>query len=76
MDGFYFVERDSAEWIRMWGYLQSVYGDCACYDESTGEVWQYMGTELKSGEWAHCFRHRCLPPIGERKYYRVPVSMI
>ncbi len=51
------VERDSAEWARMWAALAAIFGDAACLDADSGEAWQYMGTV--DGE--HEFRHRALP---------------
>lgn len=72
----YFVEQNSPEWNRMWEVIKSKFGDYACEENETGEVWQYMGTENKSNEWQHCFRHRCLPAVGHRIYFRIPASRI
>jgi hypothetical protein len=33
-------------------------------ERSTGEVWQYMGTDARG----HCFRHRCHPRTMKREY--------
>jgi hypothetical protein len=70
---FHFIERDSAEWTRMWAVLASYQfgrwrGDMACRNEDSGEVWQYMGTI----DGMHEFRHRDHPVTGCREYVNVP----
>lgn len=57
-----FVERDSPEWTRMWRYIADTFGDAACLDDGTNEVWQHMGT-VRS---VHRFRHRSLPIAAAR----------
>jgi hypothetical protein len=48
------VERDSAEWARMWAVMRERYGSL--------DGWQYMGTVDAGGERArHEFRIRSLP---------------
>ena len=58
------LEADSVELHHAWQQLPD--GPVA-EDPSTGETWQYLGTE--DGE--HCFRHRNFEGQG-RKYIRIP----
>lgn len=63
----YFVRRDSPEWVRMWRVLgmlvpnRDMPDPTACYDEQSGEEWQYMGTETGPGGWARVVHY----PAGE-----------
>jgi hypothetical protein len=59
------------EYERMWVELAALNengGDRLCECPDSGEVWQYMGTELKSDGWNHCFRHRYHPGTQQREY--------
>jgi len=59
------------EYERMWVELAALNengGDRLCECPESGEVWQYMGTELKSDGWKHCFRHRHHPGTQQREY--------
>jgi hypothetical protein len=69
------VARDDPEWDVMWKMVKLYHGgyDCRCPD--SGEVWQYMGSNLTpSGQWAHGFRHRNLPATQSREYWSCPAS--
>lgn len=53
---------DRAEWGYLWGQVAAVYNNPTCYNERSGEAWQYMGTwRGEDGIWRHQLRHRDLP---------------
>jgi hypothetical protein len=56
------------EYERMWAELAALEGDRLCECPESGEVWQYMGTQLESDGWKHCFRHRHHPGTQQREY--------
>ena len=59
-----------AGWARMWAVIAAKYGDAACHNEATNEVWQYLGTY----NGVHQFRHRSLPACdGQRVYFNIEV---
>ena len=64
---------DAPGWERAWDLLAGSYGDWACEDPVTGEVWQYMGTVIEGEGGRHEFRHRSLGPKGERIYFKCAV---
>jgi len=71
-DNFLFLDKDNPELARAWRLLP----DGNPVAENSGEVWQYMGTELNGNGgqgWYHCFRHRCYRDEG-RVYRFFPVS--
>jgi hypothetical protein len=55
----------------MWGVVAAMYGDAECRHE--GQAWQYMLSFSDDGgaTWTHQFRHRSLPPTGERAHFEV-----
>lgn len=58
------MERDSPEWVRVWGLLaRHTLGQGDTYCQDTGERWQYMGT----WDGWHEFRHRHHPKTGRRE---------
>jgi len=62
-----FLGREDPELIRAW----ATFADPV--QEHNGEAWQYMGSMTdETGTWLHTFRHRCLPPSGERANIGVP----
>jgi hypothetical protein len=67
------VPLQGREWRFAWRRLIERTGDadCEALDEESGEVWQYMGTELHGDRWLHTFRHRHHPVRKERCYVRV-----
>jgi len=68
------LDRNSRGWERVWQAIATKYGDTVCLNE--GEAWQYMGSASSDNgaTWEHQFRHRALPPNGERAYENVPAS--
>lgn len=69
MSSFKLLRPSRPLWNQVWGMLANKYGDTACKDASTGEVWQYMGSVLKGTTIEHQFRHRNLK--GKRVGYGV-----
>lgn len=67
-----FLTRTSRGWERAWRLIAAKYGDRECHVD--GEVWQYMGSDSddNGATWSHKFRHRALPPSGERVYEKIP----
>jgi hypothetical protein len=66
---------DPDEWKAAWEKLLDRYGSYDCCDPQTHEMWQYMGSVAgASGAWQHTFRHRSLPPKGDRTYWDCPAS--
>lgn len=64
-----FLKRGSRTWDQAWSQLKTKYGDTVCYNEQSGESWQYMSTVVKdSGIVEHQFRHRDLPGKAEVGY--------
>lgn len=61
-------------WERAWNVVKAAYGDTACRHD--GEAWQYMGSYMLGDEnnAVHEFRHRALPPHGERTTHHVPAQ--
>ncbi len=59
-------------WSRAWGEIARLFGDASCAHE--GETWQYMGSFETAVGVVHEFRHRALPPRGERHIARVPAD--
>jgi hypothetical protein len=59
------------EYERVWSELAALAengGDRLCQCLESGETWQYMGTQLESDGWKHCFRHRHHPGTQQREY--------
>jgi hypothetical protein len=56
------------EYERMWAELAALEGDRFCKCPKSGEVWQYMGTQLEFDGWKHCFRHRHHPGTQQCEY--------
>lgn len=61
----------SEEWERMWAELAALSlngGDRVCECRTTGEMWEYMGTQKTTdGSWVHYFRHRDHPKTHRRE---------
>lgn len=64
---FRILKPDTNTWRLAWQALIEKYGDAACYDEFSGQAWQYMSTTWVGSEAHHEFRHRCLPTTGKRE---------
>ena len=63
--GVLILRRGSPTWNRAWSSLQRKYG-------GVDPGWQYMGTLVGDDKKAEQqFRHRELPPKGEREYFNV-----
>ena len=86
IDSFAFLGATSIEWHKVWGRLiledAKIRGGFSqasqvSEDPTTGETWQYMGTEHDhtSGAWFHTFRHRCHPATGLRVYLHLAASI-
>ena len=60
-------------WDRVWAAIAARYGDSACLDRESNEVWQYMGTVIDGESGRHEFRHRNLPSHG-RTYWTCPTK--
>lgn len=75
---FPWMDATRAGWSRMWEALCARWGSYDCRHAASGECWQYMGTGTgysQAPDWPlHTFRHRMLPPRGERMYWYVPVE--
>ena len=67
---------DPDEWKAAWEKLAERYGSYDCCDPQTHELWQYMGSgqDAKTGKWMHNFRHRSLPPKGDRTSWDAEAS--
>ena len=66
---------DPDEWRAAWDRLAERYGSYDCCDPESHEMWAYMGSWTdERGKWHHNFRHRSLPPKGERTYTDCPAS--
>jgi hypothetical protein len=59
------LDKDDLELKRAWETFTDP------VQENAGECLQYMGSSIREGAWWHCFRHRCSPETGGRKYYDV-----
>jgi hypothetical protein len=69
----FFAEPGMPSWEEAWSAIEAEFGDPACEDGETGEVWQYMGTfQRHDGRWQHEFRHRTLN--GQRTYRKYPAA--
>ncbi|MFO0599560.1 MAG: hypothetical protein U0228_29915 [Myxococcaceae bacterium] len=70
------MEIGSREWVIAWELMAQVSGDddFRAFDIGSGEVWQYLGSLRRDGEWRHEFRHRWHPRLRERWVIRVPAS--
>lgn len=65
---------DDPGWTRAWRAVGERYGDPACEDRASGEVWQYMGSVIEGEGGRHEFRHRALPATGARAYWSCPIT--
>lgn len=71
----FYASRESAAWKEAWDALIAEFGDPVCLSADSCESWQYLGTLAKpDGTWKHCFRHRALPPTGQRTYREYPAT--
>lgn len=75
------VEREEAEWDRMWeslaslGMNQGLEQPTVAPHPDSGECWQYMGScRSGRGGWRHEFRHRMHPTTNQREYYPIAAS--
>ena len=75
----WFVKKESAEWIYMWGELakneinKDIEDPMSC--KNLGECWQYMDTSNFDGQIKHCFRHRMHPKmLDSYLYIKIPAS--
>jgi hypothetical protein len=76
-----YVNENSPEWHEMWKKLGELSMNKEVKDDPTvaenpdsGEMWQYMGTDVRSR--LHSFRHRDHPITRKREYVVVPVSEV
>ena len=58
---FVFVARGQAEWEYARAGLVALTGDPEEFNETSYELWQYMGTVYRDLGWVHQFRHRDRP---------------
>lgn len=70
---------NSSEWQLAWLSLANHrlnQGDRCCLESTSGEQWQYMGTEGEpdGSAWFHCFRHRCHQQTRGREYIGIPAN--
>ena len=63
-----FIDDREPEWKQAWLSFEDP------RQLNHGETLQYMGSDNRTGTWKHCFRHRCDPITGERKYYHIDAS--
>lgn len=63
-----FIDEHEPEWKQAWLSFEDP------SQLNHGETLQYMGSDNRTGTWKHCFRHRCDPITGERKYYQIDAS--
>jgi hypothetical protein len=66
------------EYERVWAALAALAennGDRLCQCPESGETWQYMGTQLESDGWKHCFRHRYHPATRQREYRMIGANI-
>ena len=70
------LEPRSREWKEAWRGLCQATGDddFVAENETSGEVWQYMGSVRHAGAWGHEFRHRDHPLTGRRWVLTVRAS--
>mgnify|MGYP006935501896 CR=1 FL=1 len=65
------VERETAEWIDMWGRLEAHPINEGIENPrlalNAGELWQYMGSYRQGDKVIHSFRHRSHPRDNQRK---------
>lgn len=63
-----FLTPGSKTWERVWNIIGARNGgDRDCYDEQTGETWQYMCTLKRDDDTVqHQFRHRAR--TGDKRY--------
>lgn len=71
-----FVTPDSKEWHAAREAMAAFTGDHAftARDPESLEVWQYLGSGLRSEHWEHEFLHRWHPICQRRLVIAVPAS--
>jgi hypothetical protein len=81
ISAFFDQRMEPKEWAHAWDSLVKITGanDYAEEHHTTGEGWQYMGSEPvkqedPAGRWCHCFRHRDHPKTGRREYIWIPAT--
>lgn len=75
-EAFGFVTMGGVEWKRAWRQLVDLTGDVdrMARDPESGEVWQYLCSFLREGQWLHEFRHRWHPRTRDRWVVHLPAT--